>query len=58
MSVIEDANETLLTEASKIQKRWTEYVQELHSYPISPDDNITKTLQQKGPGQPDEEHEA
>ena len=45
VSVIEDADGKLLIEATKIQKRWTEYIQELYSYPISKDDDITKALE-------------
>eukprot|EP00794_Sanderia_malayensis_P009660 gene9660-biopygen7980 len=56
VSVIEDANGNLLTEASKIQTRWTEYVQKLYSYPISTDANIIETLEQESSGVEDEEH--
>ncbi|XP_069972111.1 uncharacterized protein [Penaeus vannamei] len=48
--VIEDADGKLLTEAIKIQKRWTEYIQELHNYPISTDSNILHVLEQEGLG--------
>ena len=51
VSVIEDANGELLTEATKIEKRWTEYIQELYSYPIARSDDIATVLEREGPGQ-------
>eukprot|EP00794_Sanderia_malayensis_P018354 gene18354-biopygen12300 len=55
VSVTENANGNLLIKASKIQMRWTEYVQELYIYPISTDDNIIMTLEQESSGDTDEE---
>ncbi len=51
VSVIEDTNGELLTEATKIEKRWTEYIQEIYSYPIATSDDIATVLEREGPGQ-------
>ena len=55
VAVIEDANGKLLTEASKIQERWTEYVKELYNYQISTDDKVIEALEEEISGPLEEE---
>ena len=54
VSVIENKQGKLLTDKKAIQERWTEYVQELYTYPITTDDNI---LTQLNTGNSNEEEE-
>ena len=50
-SVIENANGNLLTEAGKVQERWTEYIKELYNYPIAASTDVLRMLADGGPGE-------
>ncbi|KAL8611307.1 hypothetical protein ACOMHN_013738 [Nucella lapillus] len=41
-SVIEDKNGFLLTEETKVLRKWTEYCQELYNYELKPDTSFMK----------------